>query len=80
MSALDYHPKAGEEDKPLSQKNKNSIHLTAVCGGLDGGTLLKSVIWENLLARILQTLFGILGVKNGGRCSRWETVRVFFWD
>jgi hypothetical protein len=34
---------SGQEDEPLSQESENSYHLTAGCGGLDGGMLLESV-------------------------------------
>jgi hypothetical protein len=33
--------------KPLTQETENSYHLTAGCGGLDGGTLLESVKSED---------------------------------
>src|ERR1035441_7963120 len=39
---------SGQEDEPLSQESENSYHLTAGCGGLDGGTLLESVKSEGL--------------------------------
>ena len=38
---------AGKEDEPQSQECENSYHLTAGCGGLDGGMLLISAKSEN---------------------------------